>query len=124
MKKRLVQLICLLICMVLLPVVSPASAEEAGPVVRVLLRRLGLTDRADLILDGQYTVAVDGKVRMAFPEDAEVTVVIRSGELYLFYEGMSFRLGKEASFIRNAGKDARSGLRFEKNGIDTSAQTE
>ena len=116
MKKRLVSLVCLLLCVLLLPLTT--SAEEAAPNVRVLLRRLGLTDRADLILDGVYTASVDGKVVMSFPVDAEVTVAIRSGELFLFYEGMTLRLGDEVAFIRNAsgGDDSRTGLRFDKNG--------
>ncbi len=119
MKKRLVQMFCLLLCALLLPLgVSTARAEEQAPSVRVLLRRLGLTDRADLILDGVYTASVEGKVLMGFPVNAEVTVTIRSGELYLFYEGMSLQLGDEVTFIRNAsgGDDARTGIRFENNG--------
>ena len=116
MTKRLVQLICLLLCLSLLPVYAGAEPEEGpAPEVRVLLRRLGLTDRADLILEGAYTASVDGEVLMAFPEDAKVTVAIRSGELYLFYEGMRLRLGDEVTFLRNAGEE-RSGLRFDKNG--------
>ena len=117
MMKRLVQLICLMLCMLMLPV-HPASAEEGAPSVRVLLRRLELTDRADLILDGVYTAKIGEKVTMGFPVNAEVTVNIRNGELYLFYEGMRLHLGKEVTFIRNAsgGDDARTGIRFEKNG--------
>ncbi len=116
MTKRLVQLLCLILSLALVPLYAQAeSAEAPAPEVRVLLRRLNLTDRADLILDGAYTVSVDGNVRIAFPNKAEVSVVIRSGELYLYYEGMSLRLGDEVTFIRNAGQE-RSGLRFEKNG--------
>ena len=117
MMKRLVQLICLMLCMLMLPV-CPAYAEEEAPSVRVLLRRLELTDRADLILDGVYTAKIGEKVTMGFPVNAEVTVNIRNGELYLFYEGMRLHLGKEVTFIRNAsgGDDARTGIRFEKNG--------
>ena len=116
MKKRLVSLLCLLLCLVLLPWV--ATAEAPGPTVRVLLRRLELTDRADLILDGAYTAKVGGSVVMSFPRKAEVSVAIRSGELYLFYEGLTQRLGEEVTFIRNAsgGDDGRTGIRFEKNG--------
>ena len=105
MMKRLVQMLCLLLCAVLLPwnvhtafaeeaspevrvlSVHTAATEEPAPSVRVLLRRLAITDRADLILDGVYTAKVGGKVIMSFPRKAEVTVAIRSGELYLFYEG-------------------------------------
>ncbi len=119
MKKRLVQLLVLLLCVALLPFgASAASAEDPAPSVRVLLRRLELTDRADLLLDGVYTAQVDERVLMGFPVNAEVTVAIRSGELYLFYEGMSLLLGDEVTFIRNAsgGDDGRTGIRFEENG--------
>jgi len=119
MKKRLVLMLCLLLCIAFLPLTAQiASAEEAAPNVRVLLRRLALTDRADLILDGVYTASVDGKVVMNFPVNAEVTVAIRSSELFLFYEGLTLHLGDEVAFIRNAsgGDDSRTGLRFDKTG--------
>ena len=45
-----------------------------------------------------------------------MTVQIRSGALYLFYDGMSMRLGKSAEFRRNQSSSAMPGLRFEKNG--------
>ena len=117
MKKRLVQLLSLFLCLLFLPLAASA-AEAPGPTVRVLLRRLALTDRADLILDGAYTAKVGGQVLMSFPRKAEVTVTIRSGELYLFYEGMAQRLGGEVTFVRNAsgGDDGRTGIRFDKNG--------
>lgn len=117
--KRLIRAFCLLLCLMTLMMLGMvASAEEEAPEVRVLLRRLNLTDRADLILDGVYTAQFDGEVQLGFPVNAEVTVSIRNGELYLFYEGMRMRLGKEVTFIRNAsgGDDVRTGLRFEKNG--------
>ena len=116
MMKRLALLMSLILLVLTLPLC--ASAEEAAPNVRVLLRRLGLTDRADLILDGVYTAAVDGEVVMGFPVNAEVTVSIRSGELYLFYEGLRMHLGDEVTFVRNVsgGDDARTGLRFEESG--------
>ena len=114
MKKRLVQLLSLLLCLLFLP--WAASAEAPGPTVRVLLRRLNLTDRADLILDGAYTAKVGGQVLMSFPRKAEVTITIRSGELYLFYEGMTQRLGGEVTFVRNASADSRTGIRFDKSG--------
>ncbi len=119
MMKRLVQMLALMLCVLFLPLTGQAaSPEEAAPNVRVLLRRLGLTDRADLILNGVYTAAVDGRVIMGFPQGAEVTVSIRSGKLYLFYAGLRLELGDEVRFIRNAssGGDERTGVRFEKNG--------
>ena len=116
--KRLLRAVCLVLCWTLLMAGMPgkASAEEAAPMVRVLLRRLQLTDRADLTLAGAYTVRVGGEDLMALPENAQVTVQIRSGALYLFYDGMSMRLGKSAEFRRNQSGSAMPGLRFEKNG--------
>ena len=116
--KRLLRAVCLALCWTLLMAGMPgkASAEEAAPMVRVLLRRLQLTDRADLTLAGAYTVRVGGEDLMALPENAQVTVQIRSGALYLFYDGMSMRLGKSAEFRRNQSSSAMPGLRFEKNG--------
>ena len=116
MKRRLAMILCLLLCFTFLPLT--VSAEAPGPSVRVLLRRLALTDRADLILDGAYTAKVGGQVLMSFPRKAEVTITIRSGELYLFYEGMAQRLGGEVTFVRNASgdDDGRTGIRFDKNG--------
>lgn len=119
--KRLLQALCLLMCLALLPLSAFAetAAPEAAPApsIRVLLRRLGLTDRADLVLDGVYTATLDGDVSMAFPQGSKVTVLIREGELYLFYQGMSLRVGKEITFVRNeSGDNAHTGLRFDPNG--------
>ena len=115
--KRFFRILCLLLCLTFLPAVAPAeSAGSPAPDVRVLLRRLNLTDRADLTLDGAYTAAIDGTARMAFPRGAEVTILIREGELYLFYAGFSMRVGKEITFMRNQSEQSPNGLRFEENG--------
>lgn len=114
--KRLFRALCLLLCLTLLPLSAPAATDKPAPDVRVLLRRLALTDRADLTLDGSYTASCGGEVLMAFPRGAQVTVQIREGELYLFYAGFSLRVGKEITFVRNQSAESPNGLRFEKNG--------
>ena len=115
--KRFCRILCLLLCLTLLPLAAPAESEDSpAPDVRVLLRRLGLTDRADLTLDGSYTAAVNGKVQMSFPRGAQVTVQIREGEIYLFYAGFSLHVGDEITFVRNQSENTPNGLRFEKNG--------
>lgn len=116
--KRILRLICFFLCAALLPLYATAETapEASAPNIRVLLRRLALTDRADLTLDGLYT-AVSGDVAMAFPRSSEVTVQIREGRLYLFFEGMSLRLGTSLRLTRNATADqASTGLRFERGG--------
>ena len=110
--------LCLVLALLLLPLwVSAEETEAPAPTIRVLLRRLNLTDRADLILDGVYTAATGREATMAFPKGSQVTVQIREGELYLFYAGMSLRVGDELRFIRNASSASESeGIRFAKNG--------
>ena len=113
--KRFLRLLCVLLCLALLPL--PALGEDSAPNVRVLLRRLNLTDRADLILDGVYTAAVSGTATMAFPKGSKVTVQIRGGQLYLFYQGMSLQVGSHIRFIRNASDSADTeGIRFNEGG--------
>ena len=119
--KKLIRLVCLLLCLTLLPLTAPAQTssplEKPAPDVRVLLRRLGLTDRADLVLDGVYTASVGGRTLLSFPQGAEVTVQLREGDMYLFYAGMSLLVGDEITFVRNeSGDNARTGLRFDPNG--------
>ena len=43
--------ICLALCLAM-PALGEEAQQSAAPTVRVWLRRLGLTDRADLTLDG------------------------------------------------------------------------
>ena len=113
--KRLTRMLCVLLCLALLPL--PALSEESAPNIRVLLRRLNLTDRADLILDGVYTASTGGEVVMAFPRGSQITVQIRDQQLYLFYEGMSLKVGKQLQLIRNASDtQEKDGIRFAKGG--------
>ena len=117
--KRTLRLLCLLLCMAFLPLCAGAEAapEASAPTIRVLLRRLALTDRADLTLDGVYTAEAGDGISMAFPRGSEVTIQIREGRLYLFYAGMSLRLGTALRLTRNDAADASStGLRFAKGG--------
>ena len=104
--------ICLALCLAM-PALGEEAQQSAAPTVRVWLRRLGLTDRADLTLDGVYTAQLPSGVEMSFPKGSQVTVLVRSGELYLFYEGMSLHAGTALQLIRNASESTESeGIRF------------
>lgn len=113
--KHLRRLMCLLLCMTLLPLAWTvrAWAEESAPNVRIYLKRLNLTDRADLQLDGIYTLASGGKTVMAFPQGCEITLQVRQGEIYLFYQGLSVNVGAAVQLVQNQGATGgRQGLRF------------
>ena len=120
---RAMCLLCAVWCALLLLALPAARAEEAStaaepaPTVRVNLRRLGLTDRADLWLDGVYTIQTGGGTTLSFPRGSKITVQMRDAELYLFYEGMSLRAGNSVYLQQNrTDSQSTDGVRFEKNG--------
>ena len=115
MRRMILRLFCLALCLTLTPLPAPAEEEAAAPAIRVLLRRLNLTDRADLILDGVYSVETASGTAMAFPRGSQLTVQVRNGELYLFYQGMSLDGGAGLRLTRSGAAEG-TGLRFEKGG--------
>lgn len=115
------RVLCLLLCIALLPLTAlhPAKAadNDPAPTIRVQLKRLGLTDRVDMILDGVYVARTGNGLEMAFQRGSEITVQIRDGRLYLFYEGMSLSAGQSLRLTRYASATlAYDGIRFEKGG--------
>ena len=84
----------------LLPLSAPAeTAEQPAPDVRVLLRRLNLTDRADLRLSGAYLASWDGS-RMLIPSGSEITVQLRDQRLILFYRDAALDCGTHLTLTR------------------------
>ena len=95
--KRLQKWICLLLCLLFLPCFAPA--EEAAPNVRVLLQRLGLTDRMDLRLGCDYLASWSGS-RMLIPAGKDVSVQIRNDRLILFYQDAALDCGEKLQLSR------------------------
>lgn len=112
------RLFSLVMCLALLPAaVHAEDAPQSAPTIRVLLRRLQLTDRADLTLDGVYTAVTGTGTSMAFPKGSQVTVQARNGRLYLFYQGLSLCAENAVRLTRHASEHQQSeGIRFEKGG--------
>lgn len=112
--------LCLLLCLALLPVAAfmPAAlaADEPAPTVRVHLKRLALTDRADLTLSGIYTASTGTGAALAFPRDSEITVQVRDGQLYLFYQGLSLAAGSVLRLTQHQSPTlSGDGIRFRYN---------
>ena len=108
MKKYL----CLLLaCLLLLPAASPAAADSPA-VVRVMLRRLYLADRADMTLAGRYLARSAGGTELLLSDGAKVTVRLLNGQLVLFAGGVSAAMGKSLSLLRQDSGDTVPGIRF------------
>ena len=106
------RLFCLLLAVLLLLPAFSLAADTPASEIRVLLRRLNLTDRADLTLTGRYLVRSAGGTELLLPDGAKVTVQIREKELYLHFSGLSASLGKNVSFLRQDSGDTEPGIRF------------
>ena len=91
--------------------VLPAGAEEAAPSIRVLLRRLALTDRIDLSLSGAYSLSWGKNSRMLLPAGSELTVQVRQDQLILFFSGASLNCGAKLLLARVASDSAEKASR-------------
>ena len=113
MKNRLLtKCLCLLLaCLVLLPA-APRAGAEAPSGIRVLLRRLNLTDRADLTLTGRYLARSASGGDLLLQDGARVTVLLLEGQLLLYSGGVSAALGKSVSFLRQDSGESTPGIRF------------
>ena len=113
MKNRLLtKCLCLLLaCLVLLPA-APRAGAEAPSGIRVLLRRLNLTDRADLTLTGRYLARSASGGDLLLQDGARVTVLLLEGQLLLYSGGVSAALGKSVSFLRQDSGESTPGIHF------------
>ena len=109
LRKRIVCL--LLAALLLLPGVSAAKEEKTSS-IRVLLRRLYLSDRADLTLTGRYLAKSASGTELLLAENAEAAVLLREGRLVLFSGGISADMGKSLSLLRQESRDTVPGIRF------------
>ncbi|MBP3541031.1 MAG: SpoIID/LytB domain-containing protein [Clostridia bacterium] len=80
--------------------VKPASTVD--PMVRVLLRRLNVTDRIDLVLESPYGLTLPNKTHLHFRTGTVLSFRLRHDEMYLYYEDMSARVGDDCLLERYA----------------------
>lgn len=105
-------LLCLLLACCLLPAAALAAKEGNPSAVRVLLRRLNLSDRADLSLTGRYLARSAAGTEMLLPDGAEVTVLLDGGELTLYNSGSAVAMGAKMSLMRQDTGESEPGIRF------------
>ena len=96
--------------LVILAAATSAEGAETMPEVRVLLSRLGLSERADLLLSGSYTA--QGDARMFLPAQSRISLELREGRIVLFAGELHADMGREITFYRHDGE----GLRFTEGG--------
>ena len=110
MKKSVRLIPFVLAVLLILAFAMHAQAEKTSGVVRVLLTKLKITDQLVISLDGSYTLG-----ELAFQRGSHLTVTCADNALYVYYEGMSMKMGKSLTLVRHATDDGlENGLRFNK----------
>ena len=95
--------LCLLCCLLFLPWGGQGEqGETPAPNVRVLLRRLNLTNRIDLKLEGTFLASWEKTGRMLLPPSGEVTVKVLEDRLVLYYAGAALDCGSRLALTRES----------------------
>ena len=89
-----------------IPVRAETEDAQTSPLIRVLLRRLNLIDRLDLVISGSYQLEGDG-FAFTLPGSSTITCQVREGELYLFDRSLRLKCGRKLHFLRT---DENGGL--------------
>ena len=108
--RRTVRLLSFSLCVMLLAACLPQAAfsesipfpqaPDRSQMVRVSLSRLGITDRMDITLDGVYSLGNHGENSMIFGRGSELTILLKSGSLIVYYKDMSFNAGASLYLTR------------------------
>ena len=106
------KLLCLLLAVLLVLPASGLAKGEPPSSIRVLLRRLALSDRADLTVSGCYLARSDSGAEFLLSDNTKITVLLLDDRLVFYSGGISVSMGKSFSLLRQEGSAVSSGLRF------------
>ncbi|MDO4484570.1 MAG: SpoIID/LytB domain-containing protein [Clostridia bacterium] len=115
--RKILLMLCVLVCLLPVMCLGEQAGQTAAPTVRIALKRLALTDRADLYLCGAYTLTTAQGTTIAVPPATKLTVQVRDNQLYLFYHSLSLCAGSGLTLQQNeANLGSLQGLTFTDNG--------
>lgn len=105
MKKILAIILCCIFAL------GTVQAQDIGEdVIRVYLRRLGIEQQIELKIDGEYIIQAEN-VELKPTQKLLVKIFIQNNLLYLYCNGITTKLGKEA-WVYALQNDINSGLRI------------
>jgi len=108
--KRAVVLLAALFCLFANLTYPGAKAADSSK-VRVLLESLKLADRMTVGVYGSYLL----DNRLGFQRGSKLEISLRSGVLWVHYEGAAYRAGERLSLVRHQAEDKlmENGLRLQ-----------
>lgn len=71
----------------------PAAGETIDPMVRVYLRRLGVTDRMDVTLSSAYGLSSESGATLYFGAGSQLSFQLKNDRIFLYYDNMSLEVG-------------------------------
>ena len=103
--------VVLLLCVPVAQVLGAEPALPAAPArsqtVRVWLTRLNIEDRMDLTLSSPYSADTQTGSSLYFPAGSQLAVLLRQGQIYVYYQNMSVHAGE--SFVLSRAEEGPSG---------------
>lgn len=102
--KRLFSFIAAAVMLFSFVYASAESFDEVQPadqLVRVFLTRLNLNERLDVTLNTSYLLTSENGHEMHFQPGSELSFMLRSGKIYLYYQGMSQQIGFQLALKRS-----------------------
>ncbi|MDD3881825.1 MAG: SpoIID/LytB domain-containing protein [Eubacteriales bacterium] len=125
-KRIVVGAIVILLCLALIGTsfvgmfasAEPIAAEktqklESQPIVRVLLSRLGITDRTDISFACTYSIGRENEPLAVLREGTEATFYIVGNDIYMEYGLLTMNLGAKVLLTRYAGDDEYAGINID-----------
>ena len=89
------------------------SAPARSQTVRVWLSRLKIQDRMDVTLSSPYSVLTASGGQLYFPAGSQLAVLLREGQMVLYYANMSLLAGESVELLRAAeGEAGETGFRL------------
>lgn len=76
------------------------NARERSQLVRVHLTRLGVENRIDITLEGGFYLQAEGAGEHYFQSGSELSILLKNGLMYLYYENMAFCAGSSLKLER------------------------
>lgn len=84
---------------------SIPAAQARSQLVRVWLKRLGVTDRMDVTLSTGYTLTTANGESLYFHSGSELGFLLRENGIYLYYQSMAQKLGDSVTLYRAPSAD-------------------
>ena len=84
----------------------PSAGQTIDPQVRVLLRRLQITDRIDVSLSSAYGLCTEQGTELYLPGGSQISFQLKEGSIFVYCGALTLNGGADLTLTRYADPDA------------------